>query len=421
MDIQRTIDIKKRRLRRILIVSCSVLAVAAVTVGLSRLKPAAPQVERATIYLDTVKRGDIPREVRGNGTLVPQQIQLVQARTEGRVEQVLVLAGAAVKADTILLELSNPELQQAALEADWQVKAAEAQLQRLKVQLESDRLTQEAATATLKTEYTLAAVDAEADSELSKGGLVPALTLKKSLARAEELKLRYEIEVKRLNISSQSAQAQVAVQEADLAKLRAMLGLKREQVAALQIRPGIDGVLQQVGDKEMLQAGQRVMPGATLAKVVQPTKLKAEIKIAETQVKDLLLGQSATIDTHNGLVPGEVMRIDPAAQNGTVTVDIMLKGPLPKGARPDMNVEATVLLERLQNVLYVGRPINGQPESTVGLFKVVNGGKEAIRLPVKLGRGSVNTIEICAGLEIGDQVILSDMSQWDAQDRVRLN
>ena len=421
MDIQRTIDIKKRRLRRLLIVSSGVLAVAAVTVGLARLKPAAPQVERATIYLDTVKRGDIPREVRGNGTLVPQQIQLVQARTEGRIEQVLVLPGAAVKADTVLLELSNPELQQAALDVEWQLKAAEAQLQRLKVQLESDRLTQEAATATLKTEYTLAAVDAEADSELSKGGLVPALTLKKSLARAEELKLRYEIEVKRLNISSQSAQAQVAVQEADLAKLRAMLGLKREQVAALQIRPGIDGVLQQVGDKEMLQAGQRVMPGATLAKVVQPTKLKAEIKIAETQVKDLLLGQSATIDTHNGLVPGEVMRIDPAAQNGTVTVDIMLKGPLPKGARPDMNVEATVLLERLQNVLYVGRPINGQPESTVGLFKVVNGGKEAIRLPVKLGRGSVNAIEICAGLEIGDQIILTDMSQWDAQDRVRLN
>jgi HlyD family secretion protein len=213
----------------------------------------------------------------------------------------------------------------------------------------------------------------------------------------------------------------VAVQEAELAKLRAMLELKREQVAALKVRPGIDGVLQQIGDREMLQAGQRMMPGATLAKVVQPTKLKAEIKIAETQARDLLLGQSATIDTHNGLVPGEVMRIDPAALNGTVTVDIMLTGPLPKGARPDMNVEGTILLERLQNVLYVGRPINGQPESTVGLFKVVNGGKEAIRLPVKLGRGSVNTIEIRAGLEIGDQVILSDMSQWDAQDRVRLN
>ena len=421
MDIQRTIDIKKRRLRRILIVSSGVLAVAAVTVGLARLKPAAPQVERATIYLDTVKRGDIPREVRGNGTLVPQQIQLVQARTEGRIEQVLVLPGAAVKADTILLELSNPELQQAALEAEWQLKAAEAQLQRLKVQLESDRLTQEAATATLKTEFTLATVDAEADAELSKSGLVPALTLKKSVARAEEFKLRYEIEVKRLNISSESAKAQEAVQEAELAKLRAMLELKREQVAALKVRPGIDGVLQQIGDREMLQAGQRMMPGATLAKVVQPTKLKAEIKIAETQAKDLLLGQSATIDTHNGLVPGEVMRIDPAAQNGTVTVDIMLTGPLPKGARPDMNVEGTILLERLQNVLYVGRPINGQPESTVGLFKVVNGGKEAIRLPVKLGRGSVNTIEIRAGLEIDDQVILSDMSQWDAQDRVRLN
>lgn len=421
MDIQRTIDIKKRRLRRLLFVSSCVLALAAVTVGLSRLKPAAPQVERATIYLDTVKRGDIPREVRGNGTLVPQQIQLVQARTEGRIEQVLVLPGAAVKADTILLELSNPELQQAALEAEWQLKAAEAQLQRLKVQLESDRLTQEAATATLKTEFTLATVDAEADAELSKSGLVPALTLKKSVARAEEFKLRYEIEVKRLNISSESAKAQEAVQEAELAKLRAMLELKREQVAALKVRPGIDGVLQQIGDREMLQAGQRMMPGATLAKVVQPTKLKAEIKIAETQAKDLLLGQSATIDTHNGLVPGEVMRIDPAAQNGTVTVDIMLTGPLPKGARPDMNVEGTILLERLENVLYVGRPINGQPESTVGLFKVVNGGKEAIRLPVKLGRGSVNTIEIRAGLEIGDQVILSDMSQWDAQDRVRLN
>jgi HlyD family secretion protein len=421
MDIQRTIDIKKRRIRRILIASAVVMGVAAITVGLSRLKPAAPQVERATVYMDTVKRGDIPREVRGNGTLVPQQIQLVQARTEGRVEQVLVLAGAAVKADTILMELSNPELQQAALEAEWQLKAAEAQLQRLKVQLESDRLTQEAATATLKTEYTLAAVDAETDAELSKSGLVPGLTLKKSIARADELKSRYGIEVKRLNISSESAKAQIAVQEADLAKLRAMLELKRQQVAALQVRPGIDGVLQQVGDKEMLQAGQRVMPGATLAKVVQPTKLKAEIKIAETQAKDLLLGQSATIDTHNGVVTGEVMRIDPAALNGTVTVDVMLKGPLPKGARPDMNVEGTVLLERLQNVLYVGRPINGQPESTVGLFKVVSGGKEAVRVPVKLGRGSVNTIEIINGLEIGDQVILSDMSQWDAQDRVRLN
>jgi HlyD family secretion protein len=421
MDIQRTIDIKKRRLRRILLGSAGVLVLAAITVGLSRLKPAAPQVDRSTIYLDTVKRGDIPREVRGNGTLVPQQIQLVQARTEGRVEQVFVLAGAAVKADTLIMELSNPELRQTALEAEWQLKAGEAQLTRLKVQLESERLTQEAAAATLKTESTLASVDAEADTELAKSGLVPALTLKKSLARAEECRSRYDIELKRLDIIAESSKAQVAVQEAELAKLRAMLALKREQVAALQVRPGIEGVLQQVGDREMLQAGQRVMPGATLAKVVQPTKLKAEIKIAETQARDLQLGQSATIDTHNGLVPGEVIRIDPAAQNGTVTVDIMLKGALPKGARPDMNVEGTVLLERLQNVLYVGRPINGQPESTVGLFKVINGGKEAIRVPVKLGRGSVNTIEVLSGLEIGDQVILIDMSQWDAHDRVRLN
>jgi HlyD family secretion protein len=421
MDIHRTIDIKKRRLRRILLGSAGVLVLAAITLGLSRLKPAAPQVDRSNIYLDTVKRGDIPREVRGNGTLVPQQIQFVQARTEGRVEQVFVLAGTAVKADTLLMELSNPELRQAALDAEWQLKAGDAQLIRLKVQLESERLTQEAATATLKTECTLAIVDAETDTELAKSGLVPALTLKKSLARAEEYKSRYEIELKRLAIISESTKAQVAVQEAELAKLRAMLELKREQVAALQVRPGIEGVLQQVGDKEMLQAGQRVMPGATLAKVVQPTKLKAEIKIAETQARDLQLGQSATIDTHNGLVPGEVIRIDPAAQNGTVTVDVMLKGALPKGARPDMNVEGTVLLERLQNVLYVGRPINGQPESTVGLFKVVNSGKEAIRVPVKLGRGSVNTIEVLSGLEIGDQVILIDMSQWDAHDRIRLN
>jgi len=370
--------------------------------------------------MDTVKRGQMLRQVRGNGTLVPEQIQFVQADTDGRVERILVLPGAEVKADTILLELSNPELKQAAFDAEWQLKAAEALLTKLKVQLESERLTQKAATATLKSEYEQARLEAEADAVLSKEGLVAFLNAKRTRAKADDLAARLQIEEDRLKISEASAKAQVAVQEAELQKVRALLELKQRQVAALQVRAGIEGVLQQIGDIVTLQVGQRVTPSATLAKIVQPTKLKADIKIAETQAKDVQIGQLAAIDTRNGIIPGRVVRVDPSVFNGTVTVDVKLEGPLPRGARPDLSVDGTIELERLDDVLYVGRPVQGQPESTVSVFKVINGGREAIRVAVKLGRSSVSTIEIVEGLQSGDQVVLSDMSAWDNHERVKL-
>ena len=421
MDIARPGFAQERRRRRIIYVSLGLVVLAAITVALARLKPAAPTVERSTVWLDTVKRGQMLRQVRGNGTLVPERIQFVQADSDGRVERILALPGAVVEPDTILLELSNPELKQATFDVEWQVKAAEAQLTRLRVQLQSERLSQEATTASLKSDHIQSKLEAEADAILAKDGLVAGLMAKRSNAKAEELGSRYEIELKRLDISTESAAAQLAVQQAEVEKMRALFELKKRQVAALQVRAGISGVLQQIGDRETLQVGQRVSPNATLAKVVQPSRLKAEIKIAETQAKDILLGQSAAIDTRNGIIPGHVIRIDPGVQNGTVLVDVALDGPLPKGARPDLSVDGTIELERLDDVLYVGRPVQGPADSLVGLFKIIPGSRDAIRIPVKLGRSSVSTIEIIEGLQVGDQVILSDMSAHDGHDRVRLN
>ena len=421
MDIARPDQSRKRRRRRLLLGATAVAVIGLITAGLSKLQPAAPSVEKGSIWMDTVKRGQMLRQVRGNGTLVPEQIQFVQADTDGRVERILILPGAEVKPDTMLLELSNPELKQAAFDAELQLKAAEAQLIKLKVQLESDRLTQKAATATLKSDFEQAKLEAEADESLCKLGLVPILVAKRSRAKADDLGTRLEIEEERLRISVDSAKAQVAAQEADLEKAKALLTLKRKQVEGLQVRAGIAGVLQQIGDLTTLQVGQRVTPSATLAKIVQPTRLKAEIKIAETQAKDVLIGQVASIDTRNGIIPGKVIRVDPSVQNGTVTVDVGLEGALPKGARPDLSVDGTIELERLDDVLYVGRPVQGQAESTVGIFKLIDGGKGAVRVSVKLGRSSVSTIEIVQGLTVGDQVILSDMSTWDGHDRVKLN
>jgi len=421
MDIARPYQSRKRRRRRLLLGATAVAVIGLITVGLSKLQPAAPSVEKGSIWMDTVKRGQMLRQVRGNGTLVPEQIQFVQADTDGRVERILILPGAEVKPDTMLLELSNPELKQAAFDAEWQLKAAEAQLIKLKVQLESDRLTQKAATATLKSDFEQAKLEAEADESLCKLGLVPILVSKRSRAKADDLGTRLEIEEERLRISVDSAKAQVAAQEADLEKAKALLTLKRKQVEGLQVRAGIAGVLQQIGDLTTLQVGQRVTPSATLAKIVQPTRLKAEIKIAETQAKDVLIGQIASIDTRNGIIPGKVIRVDPSVQNGTVTVDVGLEGALPKGARPDLSVDGTIELERLDDVLYVGRPVQGQAESTVGIFKLIDGGSGAVRVSVKLGRSSVSTIEIVQGLTVGDQVILSDMSTWDGHDRAKLN
>lgn len=421
MDIDRPDFARKRRRRRIILIIGGVLGLAAVTLGLTRLQPAAPSVDKAMIYTDTVKRGEMLRQVRGNGALVPEAIHWIPATTPGRIERIRVLPGAVVKADTVLVELSNPEVEQAALDSEWQLKAAEADYNKLKVQLESERLNQASQAAQLNSEGKIAKVDADADTELEAEGLVDRLTALRSRTKAEQLALRCELEQKRLGILEMNHQAQLAAQEAGLERLRALLALKRKHVAELTVRAGIDGVLQRLGDRDQLQVGQQLAAGANIARVADPTKLKAEIRVVETQAKDIAHGQKAVIDTRNGTVPGRVVRIDPAVQNGTVTVDVELQGPLPKGARPDLTVEGVIELELLSNVLFVGRPVQGQSESTVGLFKLDAEGREATRVPVNLGRSSVNTIEILGGLLEGDRVILSDMSQWDAHNRVRLN
>jgi len=340
---------------------------------------------------------------------------------QGRVENILVLVGSAVKVDTILVELSDLVLEQAAFDAKYQVKVVEVELANLRVQVASQRLTQQAITASAQANFNNAKLDSEVNEELSKSGLVPGLILKQSRARAEELGKLNEIEQERLRMNPESANAQLAAQEAKLEQMRALYELKRQQVEALKVRAGIEGVLQKLGDTAPLQIGQQVAAGVNLARVANPTKLKAEIKIAETQARDVTFDQRAIIDTRNGFIPGHIIRIDPSAQNGTRTVDVALDGPLPKGAVPDLSVDGTIELERLEDVLYVERPIQGQADSTVGIFKVVDGGKAAVRVPVKLGRTSVSTVEVVDGLQVGDQVILSDMSQWDAHDRVRLN
>jgi len=417
MDIPRAEVAAGKRRRRIIYGSIGVVAIGLITVGLSRLEPAAPTVERATVWIDTVKRGPMLRQVRGSGTLVPEEVRWIPATTDGRVEQILVKPGTAVTADTVLLELSNPEVELSALEAESAVKAAEAEYTNLKVQLESQVLNQQAQAASVRSSYHQAKLQAEANKELARDGLIASLTLKLSEVTADELAGRSEIEEKRLAISADASKAQLAVQAARLDQLRGAWQLRRRQVDSLKVRSGSDGVLQQLP----VEVGQRYTAGTILAKVAQPGHLKAEVRIAETQARDIELGQVASIDTRNGVVPGRVVRIDPASENGTVKVDVALEGPLPKGARPDLSVDGTIELERLTDVLYVGRPAFGQEQSTVGLFKLEPGGSGAVRTQVKLGRSSVNTVEILEGLNVGDQVVLSDMSAWNAFDRVRLN
>lgn len=392
-------------------------AIPLVTWGLSRLKPAAPSVERATVWLDTVKRGPMLRQVRGLGTLVPEDILWIPATTDGRVEQRLQLPGIVVKPDTVLIILSNPELQQALVDSEWKLRAAIAELENLRVKLESDRLTQQAAAATVESEANKSKLTADRDIELNKLGLTADLIAKTSMATAQDWANRARIEKKRLEIGPEAIKAQIAVQQATVEQLRALYELKKSQVEALKVRAGVNGVLQQVP----VEVGQRVAVGTNLARVVQPEKLKAELKIPETQAKDVTIGQRADVDTRNGIIPGHVSRIDPAAKDGTVTVDVKLEGALPQGARPDLSVDGTIEIEKLTDVLYVGRPTFGQPNSQVTLFRLDPDGKGATRVPVKLGRSSVNTIEILEGLRVGDQVVLSDMSAWDAYERIRLN
>ena len=417
MDVPRKGARRARIIKRSIAILIVLIAIPLITVGLNRLKPAAPTVERSSVWIDTVKRGPMLRQHRGLGTLVPEEILWIPAVQDGRVEKLLLRPGAHVNRDSIIMELSNPELNLAMLDAEWQVKIAHATFDDLKVKLETSQLEQRARTAQLESEYTRAKLQFDRDEKLSEEGLTSELTVKLSKATAEELKKRFEIEQKRLAISGESIEAQLASQRVQIEKLRAAYGLKKDQVEGLKIRAGTEGVLQEM----TLQVGQRVIPGTILAKVAQPQKLKAELKIAETQAKDIQLGQLAIIDTRNGTVDGRVSRIDPAVVNGTVTVDVRLEGKLPDGARPDLSVDGTVEIERLSDVLYVGRPVFGQANSLVTLFRLDSATNEANRVQVKLGRNSVNTIEIVEGLAVGDQVILSDMSAWDAHNRIKLN
>jgi HlyD family secretion protein len=416
MDIPRPTALRKKRIRQATYLAIGLIAVSAVTLGLSTLKPAAPSVEKATIWVDTVKRGPMLRDVRGLGTLVLEEARLIPATRDAIVERINVRIGDTVEADTILLVLSNPELQQSLVDAELQVRGAEADLANTRAQLQSQVINQEIVMAAADAAARRAKLQADVNQTLAGKGLLGELPLKLSQVDAENSAIQSEMEKKRVAVYAQAAAAQISAVESRLQQLRTAYQLKRSQFEQLRVRAGAGGVLQQLP----VVVGQRVNPGTILAKVAEPGQLKAELKISETQVKDIAIGQAAQIDTRNGIVPGHVVRIDPAATQGTVTVDVQLDGELPKGARPDLSVDGTVEIERLNDVVYVGRPAYGQAESAVGMFKLLPNG-EAVRAQVKLGRASVNMIEIRDGLQVGDQVILSDMSQWDAYDRVKLD
>ena len=407
---------RKKKIRRVAFAAVGVMIIVLVSVVLAQMKPAAPTVERATVWVDTVKRGPMVRQVRGLGTLVPEDTRWLPATTEGRVERIVLRAGAQVTANSVILELSNPQVEQEAINARLALHAAEANLANQRVQLQNELLTQQAGAATVSADFTQARLQAEVNEELAKQQLISELVRKQSQVRAEELKTRNDIEEQRLSTARESIEARIRVQQAAVDQARAVMALYNSRLEALKVRPGFTGVLQQVP----VEVGQRVAPGQNLARVADPGRLKAELRIAETQAKDIEIGQPAQIDTRNGIIPGRVSRKDPAAVNGTVTVDVALTGALPRGAVPDLSVDGQVELERLDNVLYVGRPAFGQEQSTVGLFKCNSEAGEAERIQVKLGVSSVNTIEIREGLNVGDSVVLSDMSAWDAFDRVRI-
>ncbi|HEX4809069.1 MAG TPA: HlyD family efflux transporter periplasmic adaptor subunit [Bryobacteraceae bacterium] len=405
-------------IRRIVTVAVGLAALGGITFALARLKPAAPSVDRGSVWIDTVKRGPMEIQRRGLGRLTPQEIYWIPAAVDCRVEKIVRRAGIdPVKANDVLMVLTNPDIELDAENAAWQVKQDEANLANLKVSLESSKLDQQAQLAALESDYTTAKLTADRDLELTRLNLKSDLESKLSVGTADQLAKRLALQKQRLGIADDATRAQIDQQNVVLERSRAAYEVKRKQVDNLTIRAGIDGMLQEVD----VEVGQRVTAGTILAKVADPNKLKAELKIPETQMKDVRIGMEASIDTRNGLIPGRVIRIDPAAQNGTVTVDVGLEGPLPEGARPELSVDGTIEVERLSDILYVGRPVSGQPDTTIGLFKLDPDDKGATRDNVKLGRTSVNTIEVLDGLKLGDQVILSDMSQWDSQPRIRLN
>jgi HlyD family secretion protein len=416
MDIARPSNAKKKRIKQAIYAGVGLLAVALVSVGLGRLKPAAPTVERAVVWPAKVERGPMVRQVRGLGTLTPEDIRWIPATTQGRVEKIILRPGTQVKSNDVILELTNPQLDQQLQDAQLKLGAAEAGLANIKVQLQNDLLQQRAASASIESDYNKAKMQAQMNEALAKDQLVSTLVLEQSRVDATSLGVRNQISKDQLESKADSMRAQMAVQQSLVDQARALLKLTQQQQDELKVRAGLDGMLQLVP----VEVGQQVAPGTNLARVANPSRLKAEIKIAETQAKDIQLGQKAEVDTRNGIVQGRVARIDPSVQNGTRTVDVTLTGDLPKGAVPDLSVDGTIELERLNDVLFMGRPAFGQDQSVVGLFKIGDDGVNAERVQVKLGRSSVNTIEVLSGLKVGDQVILSDMSAYDAYDRIRL-
>jgi HlyD family secretion protein len=416
MDIPRPSNARAKMIRRIVLGAAAVLLIGGVTFGLSRLRPAAPTVDRATVWSDEVKRGPMLRELRGIGTLIPEDIQWIPAQTEAQVDRIVLKPGAIVKSDSIILELSNLTLKRDVLDAEYQLKAAEADYANLKVQVNSELLNQKAAEAGVRSEYEQAKIQHAVDEKLAADGIGSTVTAELSKVKEEQLAVRVQLEADRTKNTADAAQARLQAQMSHVDQQRALYELRHAELEALHVRAGLNGVLQLVP----VEVGQHVLPGTNLARVADPKRLKAEIKVAETQAKDAVIGQKATVDTRNGMVTGHVSRIDPSVQNGTVTMDVAIDGPLPDGARPDLSVDGTIEVENLKDVLYVGRPVHGASQSTISLFKLTPDGSEATRVNVKLGRSSVNTVEILQGLQVGDRVILSDMSQWDNYDRVRL-
>ena len=418
MDISRP-DIKRKKIRQHWFIGVTVVAVLAIAGYLvTRLKPALPPVERSTIYPDTVKRGPMIRQVRGPGTLVPREdkIRLIPAETEATVVRILVLPGAKVEPDTLMMELADPTVQQGLLDAQLAVKGAQADLTNTRAKLQSDLMTQKAGASTVSSDNSQAKLQAQTDKSLYDLGVISGLAYSASKGKADDLNTRNDLEKQRLVLNEKAVETQIAVAQTKVDQAEALLALKQKQQDALSVRAGISGVLVDLPH----QVGEHVAPGTTLAKVVQPDQLKAALNIAETQARDIQIGQPAEIDTHNGVIPGKVMRIDPAVKNGTVTVDVELTGALPLGARPDLSVDGTIDLDRLSDVLYVGRPAFGNENSTISLFKLSPDGKTATRVQVRVGRASVHSIQILGGLQEGDTVILSDMSSKDTVDKIRL-
>jgi len=416
MDVERKDFKKKRRRRRIIWGTITAAVVILLTLAISRLEPAAKSVSRQSVWVDQVERGSMVRRVRGPGSLVPEEIRWITSSVDGRVEQVHLQPGVKVEPGTVILELTNPELEQRLEDARLALQAQQAQLADVKVQLDNDLLTQEAQAAQIESDFEEAKLHVEANEALDKDGLIPEIDLKTSRIREQQLEKRVELEKRRLTKAQESVESRLDSQRAQLAQAKALLQLRQQELDALTVRAGISGVLQEVP----VEVGERVQPGTVLARVAKPDELKAELRIAETQAKDIQIGLPAEIDTRNGVIAGKVSRIDPAVQDGTVTVDVELTGELPQGARPDLSVDGTIQIERLDDVLYVGRPTYGQANSRVELFKLIDDGQMAVRVPVQLGRASVDTIEIVEGLNEGDSVILSDTSQFDDVDKIRL-